>query len=765
MKRIYITTLLISLVGLLTLTAQERIYIPALSLPVNGAVDQMPDVVLDWNAVTGGNTGIIKYDVQLDEDPGFPSPVNFETEFLTAVKTSNLLFGGTYYWRVRAKDGSDISGWSETWSFRVIRRVILTNPNDASLQNDTVRIQWSSISGVTEYDYQFDTIYFWKSVPSGQSVTLFGVSVVDDNHAWISAAGGRILFFDGTSWESQVSNTTNDLYSIYFLDANNGWAVGKGGQISYYDGATWATQSSGTTKDLFSVHFTDANNGWAVGKDGVVLHFNGTAWASQFTATRDLNAVFAFDPTHVWAAGKNGLIIFYNGTSWAVQETGGTIKEFLSIGFTSADQGWAVGKTGFFMKYENGQWSIYNQTLSTRDLTSIYFSSPDNGYVVGKNGTLLLFDGVDWSSQSATVTTNLNGVSMEGNTGFLVGENGVIIAYNDEAFTSPLAIIMHAAGTAVSAGAHELYFGKQYYWRVRAKHSLDISEWSGARSFNTRAAVQLDKPNDNAVDQNLNQQLSWKNQMSKFVTYEIQVDEDPAYGSPIYMATSGIAINAEFLKFGTQYNWRVRVLHAVDTSDWSTSWKFTTVNSVILESPANNATDQALSPMLKWKALTGIAGYQVHVATENSFADPLVSIVVPVANNFLIVPIVLEKDAPYYWRVRAVNGLDTSGWSNIWSFRTVPPVGINEPGLGGKLNVYPNPADNIVYIQLKEKLSYSLQLTITDLVGKKVAEMEIIPDSGIKTVPIDVSFLQNGIYLLRIADKESTYTKKLVIRK
>ncbi len=71
MKRIFITTLLISLIGLLNLTAQERIYTPELSLPLNGAVDQMPDVVLDWNAVTGGNTGIIKYDIQLDTDPGF----------------------------------------------------------------------------------------------------------------------------------------------------------------------------------------------------------------------------------------------------------------------------------------------------------------------------------------------------------------------------------------------------------------------------------------------------------------------------------------------------------------------------------------------------------------------------------------------------------------------------------------------------------------------------------------------------------------------
>ena len=75
MKRIFTTTLLIGLIGLMNLAAQVRIYTPTLSSPENGAIDQMPDVVLDWNAVTGGNTGIINYELQMDTDPAFGSPV------------------------------------------------------------------------------------------------------------------------------------------------------------------------------------------------------------------------------------------------------------------------------------------------------------------------------------------------------------------------------------------------------------------------------------------------------------------------------------------------------------------------------------------------------------------------------------------------------------------------------------------------------------------------------------------------------------------
>jgi len=674
-----------------------------------------------------------------------------------------LLFGETYYWRVRAIDGDDVSGWSEAWSFRVIRRVILNKPNDASEQKTDVSLIWNAITGITEYDYQFDTTYFWKQVNSGQSGILYGVAALDDNHAWIVGAGGVVLFFDGTSWVEQESNISTDLYGVHFLDANNGWAVGKGGKIVYFNGTEWAAQASGITTDLNGVHMLDANNGWAVGKSGAVIYYNGRAWSSQYTATKDLQKVFAFDATHVWAVGKVGLAVFYNGSSWAVQETG-TSKDIFGVAFTSAAHGWAVGKTGLLLEFNTGNWKILEHSLTNKDLNAVYFTGPDNGWAVGKTGTVLQNDGIEWFNQSGGTATTLNAVGLAGSVGFLAGEAGTVISYNDDAFSSPLATIHHVPGDILTADLHDLLFGTQYFWRMRAKHDHDLSSWSGARSFTTISAVELDKPADNSIDMNLDVLLKW-DKVSDMVSYEIQVDDDPAYGSPLFLATNATQINAELLKFGTVYNWRVRALHAFDISDWSESWKFTTVNSVVLESPADDATDVKLSPMLTWKALTGIAGYQVHFADNSSFSNPIADAIVPVEDNSFIVPVVLEKDAEYYWRVRAVNGLDTSGWSSIWSFRTMPPVGINEPGLSGKLNIYPNPAENTVYIQLKEKLAFSLRLTITDLVGKKVFEQDILLNSGNKNVPVDISSLQNGIYMLRIADKENTFTKKLIVKR
>jgi len=763
MKRIFITTLLISLIGLLNLTAQERIYIPELSLPADRAVDQMPDVVLDWNAVTGGNTGIILYDIQLDTDPFFTNPVNFQTELVTAYKTSMLLFGKTYYWHVRAIDGDDVSGWSETWSFRVIRRVVTTKPNDGSDQNTDLSLIWNVVTGITEYDYQFDTTYYWKQVNSGQTKIFNGVAAVDDTHAWVVGASGVVLFFNGTSWATQTSTVSADLYSVHFFDSSNGWAVGKGGKIIHYNGTAWAAQDNDSVRDLNGVHVVDANNGWAVGKNGIVLFYNGTAWSAQYHASEDLNEVFALDATHVWAVGKSGLVVFYDGSTWSEQETGST-KEIFDVGFTSADHGWAVGKGGLLLEFNSGTWKILVHTFTNQDLYAVCFTSPDNAWAVGKTGDVLQFDGIEWFYQTGGTATNLNAVGLAGSIGFLAGDGGTLISYNADAFSSPLATIHHLPIDTNITEITDLLFGTRYFWRMRTKHDLATSEWSGARSFNTIAKVELDKPPTNSNGMNLDVLLQWK-KVSDLVSYEIQIDDDPAYGSPVFMATSAEEINAELLKFGVQYNWRVRALHAFDISDWSDSWKLTTVNSVVLETPADTATDVKLSPLLTWKALSGIAGYQVQFNDTSTFVEPMFSSIVPVAENSYIVPIVLEKDVEYFWRVRAVNNLDTSGWSAIWSFTTMPPVGIDEPGLSGQLNIYPNPAENTIHIQLKDKLDHSLWLTITDLVGKKVFEKELLHDSGNKNLPVDVSFLQNGIYILRIADKESTFSKKLIIRR
>jgi hypothetical protein len=146
------------------LFAQERVYTPTLKSPENDGLNQMPNVTISWNAITGSLN--LKYQVQLDTSMLFNSPLVDTTQLLiTGYTTHELIFNQKYYWRVRAIDG-ETSGWSEIWNFTVFNTVELSTPNANAVDQDpNVSVSWLNtittskkpITGITHYDYQIDT--------------------------------------------------------------------------------------------------------------------------------------------------------------------------------------------------------------------------------------------------------------------------------------------------------------------------------------------------------------------------------------------------------------------------------------------------------------------------------------------------------------------------------------------------------------------------------------------------------------------------------
>ena len=88
-----------------------------------------------------------------------------------------------------------------------------------------------------------------------------------------------------------------------------------------------------------------------------------------------------------------------------------------------------------------------------------------------------------------------------------------------------------------------------------------------------------------------------------------------------------------------------------------------------LSSPPNGATNQPLTLTLMWKGTVVSGGYDVQVATNPDFANPLVNVQTSatslVVNN-------LERGTMYYWRARAWYLLVVSNWSASSIFTTVP---------------------------------------------------------------------------------------------
>jgi PGF-pre-PGF domain-containing protein len=95
------------------------------------------------------------------------------------------------------------------------------------------------------------------------------------------------------------------------------------------------------------------------------------------------------------------------------------------------------------------------------------------------------------------------------------------------------------------------------------------------------------------------------------------------------------------------------------------------LSSPSLTSPPNGATNVSTTPTLQWFAVLG-ATYDLQISTSQDFSQLVVDrkgLVLP-SYTVGILETPLSPNTLYYWRVRAKTRLETSDWSQVWSFRT-----------------------------------------------------------------------------------------------
>lgn len=87
------------------------------------------------------------------------------------------------------------------------------------------------------------------------------------------------------------------------------------------------------------------------------------------------------------------------------------------------------------------------------------------------------------------------------------------------------------------------------------------------------------------------------------------------------------------------------------------------------------------------------------------------------------------------------------------------PVGINEHTLASKLSVYPNPAKDVVNIEMNGVDMMNAKVILMDISGRLLQEITF--DGRRTTLPI--ADMKPGIYLLQLQTAYGSVTKKLII--
>lgn len=273
------------------------------------------------------------------------------------------------------------------------------------------------------------------------------------------------------------------------------------------------------------------------------------------------------------------------------------------------------------------------------------------------------------------------------------GAVGYDVQVTAEQFLGGTSFTIPAVGdTMLMLPPGALVGGMQYFWKVRALTPAGNSSWSpatGGRSFTTAydppAVPLLFIPPDGSVNVPRHCVLSWWNNTDSVATlFDVQVAATPDFSAPVVdlQGVAGTEITA-FLPGLSTFHWRVRATNPAGPSAWSTVWAFST-NDValappVLVSPADGTKRQPLQPTFTWRASPGATSYQLQVSTTESFVmEWLLPVNASDIDGTTYRPSEpLRKTTLYRWRVRCMNGTDTSLWSPMFAsrtFTTMPPI-------------------------------------------------------------------------------------------
>jgi len=137
--------------------------------------------------------------------------------------------------------------------------------------------------------------------------------------------------------------------------------------------------------------------------------------------------------------------------------------------------------------------------------------------------------------------------------------------------------------------------------------------------------------------------------------------------------------------------------------------------------PNKDTTNIAIEVDFDWEVLANTGYYRLMVSNESNFQFPLLTITSPEHNYSYT----FEKNTKYYWRVCAGDGENFGEWSEVWTFTTGNFSDIkNIIQTNNSFSIFPNPADNELYIEFSNDFSNNCEIEIIDMQGITVSSLK-----------------------------------------
>ena len=259
--------------------------------------------------------------------------------------------------------------------------------------------------------------------------------------------------------------------------------------------------------------------------------------------------------------------------------------------------------------------------------------------------------------------------------------------------------------------------GETYYWRARASKYNVFGEYSNTSRFNTAygdtTKPVLLAPANNAMDVKTSLTFRWE-KIDTAMYYQLEIAEDDNFDDLYYLneniSKNKLTVN-DFEK-GTRYYWRVRFASKNGNSMYSNVFTFETLAGTptipTLIAPLNNSVDLGTELTFSWEN-EGVADhFKIEIYRDSGiqnlfYSEDSVHSTSITVNNF-------GQGKQYFWRVRSTNKNGSSGYSDLYKFRTrigepsiltlVAPMN-STVGLDNTIKFQWNPIDSAQYYNLE----------------------------------------------------------------
>lgn len=737
---------------------------PNLSSPSNGSTLYDLSAYMSVSSVSGA-TG---YQFQYDTVSTFTSPhmrLKWNDSGTRRTYSEALLTGQKYYWRARAFKPGDTSSWSSNREFTVNSQYTLAQPPNGS--SGPLRFLLGRyVSGDVQatFIFEYDTTSAMNSPAFkriSQDVSYFLDTALFDfgqTIYWrgtvVSPYGDTLEWSDTYSYTSYTKPSINSVSTLQEAEVNLVWPT----TISAMVKLQYDTLSDFSSPDLQEIllpanTIRDTLRELRFGKKYYVrLRAELDNKYSEWTDVINFQVrpePYSLSPSYNTIL--SNLFVNFSWNSWLGCET--HLQLFRDTAMTDllwdtikpANAGNSLSfpdtlrlRTKYFWRIrhqharDTSPWVNWNFTTYGGQVSLSY---------PGSSPTEVKIPFKFWPQTWAT------GYILEVDTGKTFGTE-----LSDQAQT----VTQFTKDGSLMRADVLVNYGSTYTYRIYSIRNGDTSEATIPRVFTTTNTPVQTYPSNDYRGIGTSTSGSCKLIIGTD-SVEWQLDTSANFDSPEFRTGKNLHEEDDFFKgetdvalagdllFEARYYWRARFMHSMDTSNWTTTRTFTTTQRPWNTSPANMSTNFPINGTIDW----GVQGsnysqiFQYQVAKDSFFVNtPVVTLP---EESFSEAELNLDYFTRYYWRGRAVHSRDTSRWTPIWQFHTIPVPTLPTPWLA-------SPANNT-----KNVPQDAVDLLWFDVDGANEYEIQVADNANFNPIITSAKTPYTGVVFRNMASNKTYY--------